>query len=93
MKTIVNVIMFLLVFAITSCYAISLKEAKQQKLVKENNNGYIEAVSSKPSPEIKDLVKKVNAGRKKTYEEFAKKYGKKVEDVAKKFGKKYIADQ
>jgi uncharacterized protein YdbL (DUF1318 family) len=71
--------------------AISLDQAKREGLVGERPDGYVGAVSPTPSAEVKDLVARVNARRKKVYEDIAKKRGTSVEAVAGLAGQDLIA--
>lgn len=69
-----------------SASALTLDQARNQKLVKETASGYLVAV--KPSAEVNALVKKVNAGRKSAYQNIAKKQGAPLSVVEQEAGKK-----
>jgi uncharacterized protein YdbL (DUF1318 family) len=69
-----------------SASALTLDQARNQKLVKETASGYLVAV--KPSAEVNALVKKVNAGRKSAYQKIAKKQGAPLSAVEQGAGKK-----
>jgi hypothetical protein len=68
--------------------ALDLATAKAQGLVKETASGYIAAVKS--SPEVNDLVKNVNAGRKAEYQKIADKRGTPLNAVEKLAGQKLM---
>ena len=74
-------LMFLAVLVLFSApaAALNLEQAKAQGLVKETANGYLAVV--KPSGEVDELVKKINAGRKSEYQKIAKKRGTSLEAV------------
>ena len=69
-----------------SASALTLVQARDQKLVKETTSGYLVAVKS--STEVNALVKKVNAGRKSAYQKIAKKRGAPLSVVEQEAGKK-----
>ena len=69
-----------------SASALTLGQARDQKLVKETASGYLVAVKS--STEVNALVKKVNAGRKSAYQKIAKKQGAPLSVVEQGAGKK-----
>lgn len=62
--------------------ALSLDDAKAKGLVGEQTDGYIGAVESAPSAEVKALVADVNAKRHSSYAAIASKNGTAVEAVA-----------
>ena len=67
-----------------SSWAISIKDAKDQGLVGENAQGYIEAVKD-ANTEVKALIVEVNGKRKVNYGKIAKKQGltlQQIEQVA-----------
>ena len=70
--------------------ALDLESAKQQGLVGETPSGYLESVPGKSSPDVKTLVKEVNAGRKKAYQKIAKKNGTSLSAVEQIGGKKAV---
>lgn len=76
----------MLSFFTLSASALTLDQARNQKLVKETANGYLVAV--KPSAEVNALVKKVNSGRKSAYQKIAKKQGVPLNVVEQGAGKK-----
>ena len=78
MKTYLNFAFALLcslVLFTSSAFALSLDEAKAKGDIGEKHNGYVAAVSSSPSAEIKALVESVNTERRKIYEGIAKGNG------------------
>jgi uncharacterized protein YdbL (DUF1318 family) len=62
-------------------WAQSLDQAKSQGLVGEKVDGYIAAVVASPSPEIQALIQSTNDGRRKAYEELARRNNIPVEQV------------
>ena len=75
----------LLVFAMQGAWAIDLQEAKNQGLVGEAKTGYLAAVQSPPSAEVRTLISGVNAKRKAQFERTAKKTNTTVPQVANRF--------
>ncbi len=75
----------------SNAFALDIKVAKAKGLVGESSNGYIGAVSSSPSGEVKALVADVNSKRKATYMDIAKKNGTELSVVEKLAGKKAYA--
>ncbi len=74
----------LLLFA-QAALALDIHEAKDQGLVGEANTGYIAAVKSPASAEVKALIASVNAKRKAEFERTAKKTSATVEQVRVRF--------
>ena len=66
--------------------ALTLDQAKQQGMVKEDCSGYLVAVKS--TDEVKALVKKINDGRKAEYKKIAQKRGTSLEAVEQLAGAK-----
>lgn len=66
-----------LCFAIfaTPSWAISKDDAKAQGLIGEQSNGYLGIVTASPSPDLKALVKSINAKRQEAYSSSAQKAG------------------
>ncbi len=56
-----------------AAWAITLDEAKNQGLVGEQPNGYLEAVKPDAPAEIRALVADINAKRRQKYQEIAGK--------------------
>lgn len=83
MKKIIAVIG--LVMLVQNAWAIDIREAKAQGLVGEANTGYIAAVQSPPSAEVRALIADVNGKRKARFESTAKKTGTTVAQVANRF--------
>jgi len=75
----------LLVFAMQGAWAIGLQEAKAQGLVGEAKTGYLAAVQTPASAEVKALVSSVNAKRKAQFERTAGKTNTTVPQVANRF--------
>jgi uncharacterized protein YdbL (DUF1318 family) len=78
-----------LLFFTVSAWALGLGEAKSRGLVGETPGGYLRAVSS-PSAEVKQLVSRINAERRKVYQGIAKKRGTSLKNVEALAGKKAI---
>jgi len=74
-----------LLFLLQSAWAIDIRDAKEQGLVGEANTGYIAAVQSPASAEVRALVADVNAKRKVEFENTAQKTGATVAQVAFRF--------
>lgn len=83
MKKIVTTIGLLLL--LQNAWAIDIREAKSQGLIGEANTGYIAAVKSPASAEVRALLAEVNAKRKAQFEAAAKKTGASTEQVAYRF--------
>ena len=69
---------------------IALDAAKHQGLVGEDSSGYLAAVTSQPSTDVRALIDNVNAARRAEYERIASQNGIAVGDVEKLAGKKAI---
>ncbi len=63
-------------------WAISLQEAKDQGLVGEQRDGYVGLVAAAVDAEVRELVREVNAERRRRYEQIARDNGITVEQVA-----------
>ena len=74
-----------LIFFLQNAWAIDIGAAKDQGLVGEANNGYIAAVQSPASAEVRALIAEVNDKRKASFEETAQKTGVTVAQVANRF--------
>ena len=72
-------------FALQSAWAIDLQDAKTQGLVGEGNNGYLAAVQTPASAEVKTLIANVNAKRKAQFENTAMKTNTTVLQVSNRF--------
>jgi uncharacterized protein YdbL (DUF1318 family) len=70
--------------------ALELDAAKAAGLVGERADGYVGAVAASPSPEVQELVEKVNAARRGTYAEIAAKNGVAIAAVAEQAAVKLI---
>lgn len=76
---------FALLLAVQSAWAIDIREAKAQGLVGEANTGYLAAISSPASAEVRALIADVNEKRRQQFERTAKKTSATVEQVAYRF--------
>jgi len=65
----------------TLALALTLDEAKAQGLVGEKVDGYVAAVVANPAAEVQALVTSTNDGRRKVYEDLAKRNSITVEAV------------
>ena len=76
---------FSLLLVLQSAWAIDIREAKAQGFVGEANTGYLAAVTSPASAEVRALIADVNQKRRKQFEQTAEKTGATVEQVAYRF--------
>jgi len=76
---------FALLMVVQSAWAIDLRDAKAQGLVGEANTGYLAAVVTPASAEVRALIADVNAKRREEFERTAGKTGATVEQVAFRF--------
>ena len=83
MKKIITTIGLLLL--LQNAWAIDIRDAKAQGLLGETNTGYIAAVKSPASAEVRALIADVNAKRKAQFEATARKTGAKMDQVAYRF--------
>jgi len=74
-----------LLLLMQSAWAIDIRDAKDQGLVGEANSGYIAAVKSTSSAEVRALIADVNNKRKAKFAETAKKTGTTMAQVANRF--------
>jgi uncharacterized protein YdbL (DUF1318 family) len=71
-------------------WALGLDEAKSAGQVGERVDGYVGAVQPDSSGEIRELVKRVNRGRREKYSGIATENGISVEAVAAQAGAKLV---
>ena len=83
MKKIITTIGLLML--LQNAWAIDIRDAKAEGLVGEANTGYIAAVQSPASAEVRALLADVNAKRKAQFEATARKTGAKTDQVACRF--------
>ena len=74
-----------LLLILQNAWAIDIRDAKAQGLVGEANSGYIAAVESPASAEVRALIADVNAKRKAQFTATAKKTGVRTDQVAHRF--------
>jgi uncharacterized protein YdbL (DUF1318 family) len=74
-----------LVLLLQNAWALDIREAKEQGLVGEANSGYLAAVQSPASAEVRALIADVNNQRKAEFERTAQKTGVTVAQVANRF--------
>lgn len=74
-----------LLFMLQNAWAIDIQDAKDQGLVGESKTGYLAAVSTPASAEVRALIADVNQKRKEQFTETASKTGVTVEQVAFRF--------
>ena len=83
MKKIITAIGLLML--LQNAWAIDIRDAKAEGLVGESNTGYIAAIKSPASAEVRALLADVNAKRKAQFEATARKTGAKTDQVAYRF--------
>lgn len=83
MKNIFTAIGLLLL--LQNAWAIDIGDAKARGLVGEANTGFIAAVQTPASAEVRDLIAKVNAKRKARFSQTARKTGVTDAQVANRF--------
>ena len=74
-----------LVLLLQNAWAADLQSAKSQGLVGEANSGYLAAVKTPVSAEVKALMADVNAKRKAKFQSTAQKTGTTVAQVSNRF--------
>ena len=74
-----------LLLMLQPAWAIDIDDAKDQGLVGEANSGYLAAVQTPASAEVRALISEVNGKRKAQFEKTAKKNGLTVAQVANRF--------
>jgi uncharacterized protein YdbL (DUF1318 family) len=74
-----------LLLLLQNAWAIDIHDAKAQGLVGEANTGYIAAVQSPASAEVRALIADVNGKRKARFDETARKTGTTLAQVANRF--------
>ncbi|PLY02254.1 MAG: DUF1318 domain-containing protein [Desulfuromonas sp.] len=89
MKYLVHLLLCVLVFLAVPVLAIELQDAKEQGLVGETPQGYLEAVVS-PNAEVKELLADINGKRKEKYQEIAAKNEIGLDKVEQLAGEKAI---
>jgi uncharacterized protein YdbL (DUF1318 family) len=72
----------LVLAAAPAARALDLDTAKRQGLVGEQVDGFVGAVAPDPAADVRALVADVNARRRSSYEDIARKTGSPVEAVA-----------
>ena len=76
---------FGLLLLLQNAWAIDIRDAKEQGLIGEANTGYIAAVQSPASAEVRALIADVNAKRKAQFSETAARTGATLTQVAYRF--------
>ena len=74
-----------LILLMQNAWAIDIRDAKSQGLVGEANTGFIAAVKSPASAEVRALIEDVNGKRRKQFANTAKKTGATPAQVAMRF--------
>jgi len=74
-----------LMLLIQNAWAIDIRDAKAQGLVGEAKTGYIAAVQTPASADVRALIADVNAKRKSSFQNAARKTGASVTQVANRF--------
>ncbi len=80
-KFLVMMSMFFALVVSQQGFAITLDEAKAQGLIGEKVDGYVAAVIANPTPEIQELVKTTNDGRRQVYADLAQRNGITIDAV------------
>jgi len=75
----------LLILAFQSAWAIDIHTAKSQGLVGEAKSGYLAAVKSPASAEVKALIAEVNAKRKTEFQRTAQSTNTTIQQVSNRF--------
>lgn len=84
----IAIVLFLIFFSVSTAFALSIDQAKQQGLVGEQLDGYIGAV--KPSSEVNKLVAEINRERRAKYQAISEKNGTTLQNVEILAGKKAV---
>ncbi len=74
-----------LLLLLQNAWAIDIRDAKEQGLIGEANTGFIAAVRSPASAEVRALIADVNAKRKAQFNQTAQKTGATPAQVAYRF--------
>ena len=74
-----------LLLLLQNAWAIDIRDAKEQSLVGEANTGYLAAVQTPASAEVRALIADVNSKRKAEFESTAQKTGTTLAQVANRF--------
>ena len=74
-----------LLLLLQNAWAIDIRDAKEQGLVGEANTGYLAAVQTPASAEVRALIADVNSKRKAEFESTAQKTGTTLAQVANRF--------
>lgn len=74
-----------LLLFLQNAWAIDIRDAKEQGLVGEANTGYLAAVHSPASAEVRALIAEVNEKRRVEFAETAQKTGATLAQVAYRF--------
>jgi uncharacterized protein YdbL (DUF1318 family) len=74
-----------LLLLLQNAWAIDLRDAKAQGLVGEANTGFVAAVQTPASAEVRALIADVNGKRRAKFESTAQKTGTTVAQVAYRF--------
>jgi uncharacterized protein len=69
-------------FLTQPAFAITLQEAKEQGLVGEQRDGYLGAVTSSVSAEVRAIIDNVNTQRRERYQQIARQNNIEVRQVA-----------
>src|SRR5581483_1333027 len=91
-KTCLAVLAFITLLPFAA-HADSLDAARAAGLVGERPDGYVDFVTSNPTPDIQKLVNDINAQRRKVYEQLAGQKGVPVEEVGALAAEKTISQK
>jgi uncharacterized protein YdbL (DUF1318 family) len=82
-----------LTLPLAAAHADSLDDARAAGLLGERPDGYVDAVTANPTPDIVSLKEQINAQRRKVYQQLAGEKGVPVEEVAALAAEKTIAQK
>jgi len=83
----------LLMLPLAAAHADPLDDARAAGLLGERPDGYVDAVTANPAPNIVSLKEQINAQRRKVYQQLAGEKGVPVEEVAALAAEKTIAQK
>jgi len=87
----IPVLMMFVGFGLSSSgWAIDLQTAKSQGAVGEKPNGYLGLVNASASGDVKSMMKKINALRKKEYQKIAQRNKTNLSSIETLAGKKVM---
>jgi hypothetical protein len=82
-----------LTLPLAAAHADPLDNARAAGLLGERPDGYVDAVTANPTPDIVNLKEQINAQRRKVYQQLAGEKGVPVEEVAALAAEKTISQR